>query len=75
MISKWYAAVWLGAFLAVPMWTEFREPNHLIWNVFLATFLIGVVAAAFLGLRHLERNQVSVGEARFKAPRQHSDGR
>lgn len=57
------------------MWTEFHEPNQLIWNVFLAAFLVGVVAAAFFGLRHLERNQVSVGEARFEAHRQRSDGR
>jgi hypothetical protein len=68
-MSKRYAVCWISAFLAIPLWTEFREPNQLIWNIFLAAFLIAVIAAAFFGLRYLEQNQIAVGEARFTPPR------
>ena len=63
-MSKQYAVFLISAFLAIPLWAEFREPNQLFWNVFLAAFLIAVIAAAFFGLRYLERNKIPVGEAR-----------
>jgi len=73
-MSKRYAVFWLSAFIAIPLWREFHEPNELLWNVFLAAFLIAVIAAAFFGLRYLEQNQVEVGEARFTSSRGTPDG-
>ncbi|MES3154777.1 hypothetical protein [Sphingomonas faeni] len=69
-MSKRYAVFLISVFLAIPLWAEFREPNQLFWNVFLATFLIAVIAVAFFGLRYLERNHVAVGEAQ-SAPHRH----
>ncbi len=73
-MSKRYAVLWVSAFLAVPLWRELHEPNHLAWNVFLAAFLITSIAAVFFGLRYLERNNVTVGEARFTSAQHDSDG-
>ena len=73
-MKKWYIALWIGAFLAIPLWREFHETNQLVWNVSLAIFLIGIIVAAVVGLRYLEKNPSSVGEARFKAPRRDLDG-
>lgn len=73
-MSKHYAVFWLSAFIAIPLWREFHEPNQLLWNVFLAVLLIAVIAAAFFGLRYLEHNKVEVGEARFTSSRSTPDG-
>lgn len=73
-MSKRRAVLWIGAFLAAPTWIEFHEPDQTIWNIFLAAFLSGIVAAAFFGLRYLERNEIEIGEARFTSPRHGSDG-
>jgi len=66
--TKRYAArivLWVGVFLAVPLWREFREPAQPAWNAFLAAFLIALVLGSFLGIRHLQKNDIEVGEARF----------
>jgi succinate dehydrogenase hydrophobic anchor subunit len=60
-----YVVFLVGFFLAIPLWREFQEPNQPIWNVFLAAILVLIVAGAFLGIRHLQNNDVDVGEARF----------
>ncbi len=73
-MSKRYAVFWVSAFLAVPLWRELYEPNQLFWNVFLAAFLIAMIAAVFFGLRYLEQNKVAVGEARFASAQHDSDG-
>jgi len=67
-MTKGYVAhvvLWVGFFLAIPIWREFREPSQPLWNVFLALFLIALVVGTFLGVRYLQRNNVEVGEARF----------
>jgi succinate dehydrogenase/fumarate reductase cytochrome b subunit len=66
--TKTYVAhvvLWVGLVLALPLWQEFHEPEQLLWNVFLAAFLIALVVGAFLGVRHLQKNGIEVGEARF----------
>ena len=73
-MSKRYAVFWLSAFIAIPLWREFHEPDQLLWNVVLAVFLTAVIAAAFYGLRYLERNRVEFGEARFISKPMHPDG-
>ena len=55
----------VSAFLAIPLWREFYEPNQPIWNVFLGVVLVAMVAGIFFGVRHLQKNAVEVGEARF----------
>ena len=72
-MSKRTAALWVSAFLAIPLWRELHEPNQLVWNVFLGAFLIALVAATFFGMRHLERNKIEVGEARFNSSRHNSE--
>ncbi len=62
-----YVVLWTGFVLAIPLWREFHEPGQPFWNVFLAAFLIGLVLAAYFGIRHLQKNKVEVGEARFTA--------
>ena len=74
VMSKPYAVFWISAVLAVPMWREFHEPDHPIWNASLAIFLVGIVAAAFFGLRYLERNRAEIGEARFTSAGHELDG-
>lgn len=74
MSKKCYAVFWVSAFLAAPLWREFHEANELVWNVFLAVFLIAVIAAAFIGLRHLEQSKAAVGEARFTSAPHNADG-
>jgi len=73
-MSKRYAVLWVSAFLAVPLWRELHEPDQLVWNAFLAAFLIASIAAVFFGLRYLEQNNVAVGEARFTSAQHDSDG-
>jgi succinate dehydrogenase hydrophobic anchor subunit len=66
--TKTYVAhivIWVGLFLALPLWREFQEPDQPVWNVFLAAFLVAVVVSAFSGVRHLQKNSIEVGEARF----------
>ena len=66
--TKTYVAhivLWVGFFLALPLWREFQEPGQMIWNVFLATVLIAIVVGAFIGVRHLQKSGIEVGEARF----------
>ena len=60
-----HAVLSVGFLLSIPLWREFREPGQPLWNVFLAIFLIALVAAAFFGVRYLQKNSVEVGEARF----------
>ena len=57
----------VGLLLALPLWREFSEPDHAIWNVFLAVFLLALVIAAFFGVRYLQTHDIEVGEARFTA--------
>lgn len=66
--TKTYAAhivLWVGFFLALPLWQEFQESGQLMWNIFLAAFLIAIVVGAPMGVRHLQKNGIEVGEARF----------
>jgi succinate dehydrogenase hydrophobic anchor subunit len=56
---------WVGFFWALPLWREFQEPGQPVWNVFLAALLIAIVVGAFIGVRHLQKNGIEVGEARF----------
>ena len=66
--TKTYVAhivLWVGFFLALPLWREFQEPGQPVWNVFLAAFHIAIVVGAFIGVRHLQENGIEVGEARF----------
>ena len=51
--------------LGIPLWLEFREPGALVWNLILATMLIGVAVAAFAIQRYLMLHIDEVGEARF----------
>jgi hypothetical protein len=37
-------------------------------HVFLAAFRLYFLAAAYFGIRHLQKNNIEVGEARFKSP-------
>ena len=60
-----HVVLWVGIFLAVPLWREFREPARQGWNLFLAAFLMALVAGAFLGIRRLQKGHIEVGEARF----------
>jgi len=69
------AMLWVGGALAVPLWSEFHEPGRQLWNIMLAAFLIAIVAAAYLGLRHLQRSGTQVGEARFVTKQPDEDGR
>jgi succinate dehydrogenase hydrophobic anchor subunit len=69
-MTKRYVAhvvLWVGIFLAIPLWREFREPSQPLWSVLLAVFLIALVVGAFFGVRYLQKNNVEVGEARFTA--------
>jgi hypothetical protein len=54
--------LWVGFFLAVPLWREFHEPSQPVWNVFLTTFLIALVVGTFFGVRYLQKKGVEVGE-------------
>ncbi len=63
-----YMAVCVGAFMALPLWRELREPGQPVWNTFLAGFLVAILAATFFGIRHLQKGKVEVGEARFTSP-------
>jgi succinate dehydrogenase hydrophobic anchor subunit len=60
-----HVVLWVGVFLAIPLWREFHEPSQPLWNVFLALFLVALVVGAFFGVRYLQKNNVEVGEARF----------
>lgn len=60
-----HMVMWVGFFLAIPLWREVYDVGHPIWNAFLTIFLIAVVAGVFFGVRHLQRNKIEVGEARF----------
>jgi hypothetical protein len=68
-----YVVLLVCTVLAIPLWREFREPGFLVWNVCLALFLIVLVAAVFLGVRHLQTHNVEVGEARFTKPNRDRD--
>lgn len=57
--------LWVGIFLAIPLWREFHQASQPLWNAFLALFLIALVVGAFFGVRYLQRNNIEVGEARF----------
>jgi len=58
--------LFVGAFLALPLWRENWEPDQPIWDGFLSIFLIAVVAGSFLGVRYLQSNHVQFGEARIR---------
>ena len=62
-----HVVLWVGLFLAIPLWREFHEATQPLWNAFLAVFLIALVIGAFVGVRYLQKNKVEVGEARFTA--------
>ena len=57
--------LWVGFFLALPLWRELHESGHPIWNVFLVIVLLSLVSAAYFGVRYLQKNNIQVGEARF----------
>ena len=57
--------LWVVAFLALPLWLEFKEPGQPFWNGFLALFLLALVVGSFWGVRYLQNNRIEVGEARF----------
>ena len=51
--------------IAVPLWNEFRVPGNLVWNTFLAVFLVGLAVAAILLQRYFWKHPSEIGEARF----------
>ena len=63
------AAVALGAIMlfviAAPLWREFRVAGDAAWNIFLAIFLIGLGASAFVLGRYFYVHSDEIGEARF----------
>ncbi|MFV1920347.1 hypothetical protein VPH46_13075 [Sphingomonas sp. MJ1 (PH-R8)] len=62
-----YVSLWVGIFLALPLWLEFREPARQGWNFFLAAFVVALIAGTFLGIRRLQKGHVEVGEPRFRS--------
>ena len=62
------AVLWVGVFLAIPLWRELHEPSQLFWNIFLAIFLFTLSLGTFFGLRYLQRIGAKVFEARFTSP-------
>jgi hypothetical protein len=59
--------------VAVPLWNEFREPDNLAWNIFLAAFLLGLAIAAILLHRYFRQHPLEVGEARFDTSNKSDD--
>lgn len=59
------AAVLLVVLL--PLWMEFSEINNMVWNTFLAVFLIAISVGAFLLQRYFAAHIDEVGEARFNS--------
>jgi Na+/melibiose symporter-like transporter len=51
--------------VAFPLLREFVEPGHAAWNLFLVTFLIGIVVAGVLLQRFFVAHAGEIGEARF----------
>jgi hypothetical protein len=51
--------------IAFPLLREFIEPGRTAWNIFLALFLIGVVAAGILLQRFFAAHAGEIGAARF----------
>ena len=56
-----------------PLWNEFREPGNLVWNIFLATLLLGLAVAALSLHLYFRRHPVEVGEARFDTANKSED--
>lgn len=67
-------ALFCAVILAGPLWIEFYEPTQPLWDGFLAVFLLGLVACSFAGIRHLQKNNIEVGEARVRTAH-HDAGR
>lgn len=57
-----YMLLWVGFFLAVPLWRAFHEPGHAVWNAFLTAVLVALVVGTFFGVRYLQKKGVEVGE-------------
>ena len=60
-----FAHIVLRVLLGLPLCPEFQEPGLLVWNAFLAAFLIAMVVSGFIGVRHLQKSGTVVGKARF----------
>jgi hypothetical protein len=51
--------------IAPDLWREFREPGQTVWNIALATMMIGLVGAAVFGQWYFSKHSSEIGEARF----------
>jgi hypothetical protein len=59
--------------IAYPLYREFSEPGHTIWNALLVLFLLAVAVGAFFLQRFFLSHAGEIGEARFDT-RNKSDG-
>ena len=53
------------AIIAIPLLREFWEPGHMLWNILLVSFAVGMIVAAVLLQRFFYNHIGKVGEARF----------
>lgn len=51
--------------VTVPLWNEFRVAGNLLWNIFLAIFLLALAVAAILLQRYFRQHASEIGEAQF----------
>jgi hypothetical protein len=59
--------------IAVPLWSEFRVAGNLVWNIFLALFLLGLAVAAILLQRYFRQHASEIGEAQFDTSNKRND--
>jgi hypothetical protein len=59
--------------IAIPLWNEFRVRGDVVWNIFLAVFLLSLCIAAIVLQRFFWRHASEVGEARFDTTNKPTD--
>lgn len=59
-------ALFVAVVAALPLGRANWEPAQPVWDGFLVLILIAMVAGTFVGLRHLQSNNIEFGEARFR---------